>query len=125
MSTGIAMMRTEFPFGLLYNLPPWIRHLQRQGPHDQALLANEELVEIGIDRGADHFVLTGRALLARSLAGAGDHAAAVSLASDVWDALHGPEPPRLPWTLAPLLQRRPLLACPATRAPQRPALSDN
>ena len=104
MATGIAMMRDEeFSFGLLYNLPPWIRHLQRDGRHDQAILAIEELVEIGLDRGADHFVLTGRALLARSRAGAGETAEALSLAGEVWDALEAPDPPRLPWTLATLL----------------------
>ena len=104
MATGIAMMRDEeFSFGLLYNLPPWIRHLQRQGRHDQALLAIEELIEIGVDRGADHFVLTGQALLARSHAGAGEDAEALALAAVVWDALQAPDPPRLPWTLATLL----------------------
>ena len=104
MATGIAMMRDEdFSFGLLYNLPPWIRYLQREGRHDQALLAIEELIDIALERGAEHFVLTGRALLARSLAGAGERAEARSLAGDVWDVLQAPDPPRLPWTLATLL----------------------
>lgn len=104
MATGIAMMRDEeFSFGLLYNLPPWIRHLQRMGHHDQAALASEELIQIGLDREADHFVLTGRALLARSLVASGDPDAGLVAAGEVWDALCAPDPPRLPWTVATLL----------------------
>lgn len=104
MSTGIAMMRDEeFAFGLMYNLPPWIRHLQRCGRDAQALLAIEELVDIGLDRGAEHFVLTGRALLARSQARVDQRVAALVLAEEVWAMLQGPNPPRLPWTVATLL----------------------
>lgn len=104
MSAGIAMMRDEeFSFGLLYNLPPWIRHLQRQGRHDQALLAAEEHLEIGTERGADHFVLTGEAHLARSHLGVGEPDRAQEVAGSVWDKLQVAEPPRLPWRLGTLL----------------------
>ncbi len=101
MAQGIAMMRDErFSFGLLYNLPPWIRHLQRHGRHTQAILAAEELVDIALERDAEHYVLTGRAMLARSLAASGRHDPAAALAGETWDRLCSEDAPRIPWPVA-------------------------
>ncbi|MDW3177980.1 MAG: BTAD domain-containing putative transcriptional regulator [Acidimicrobiia bacterium] len=98
---GIALTRSQkFTYGLLYNLPPWVRHLQDRGRHEQAIVAAEELVEIAADREASHFALTGKALIARSAAILGELESAAALADEVMVELAAPDAPALPWPVA-------------------------
>lgn len=104
MVEGLFLSRQQgFSYGLLYNLPPWIRHLESCGRSSQALVAADELLDIARGRDADHFVLSGAALRARSLTSLGRLNDAVVLARQTLDALDAPDPPRLPWPVATLL----------------------
>ena len=101
---GLRLSRAQgFTYGLLYNLPPWVRLLEASGRSEQALLAADELVSIAEDREAEHFALTGEALRARSLASLGRFEEAGPLARRIVDDLRGPRASRLPWPVATLL----------------------
>ena len=101
---GLRLSRAQgFSYGLLYNLPPWIRHLEASGRSEQALLAADELVAIAADREADHFVATAQALRARSMASLRRFEEAIPLARRIADDISGSRASRLPWPVATLL----------------------
>lgn len=89
--------------GWLYNLPPWVRHLEGSGRSEQALLVVDELVSIANDREVDHFALTGEALRARSLASLGRFDETATLARRVVDDVRTSRGARLLWPFATLL----------------------
>ena len=101
---GLRLSRDQgFSYGLLYNLPPWARHLESCGRKEQALLVADELIQIAADRTAEHFLLTGHALRARVLAALNRHEESLALAQQTLERLRSPNPPRLPWPVSTLL----------------------
>lgn len=73
--------------GLRLKLPEWGRFLTDTGRHEQALLVLGEAIDVWTPIGAEHFLLTVRAIVARATAGLGDTAGAVGLAGQVWEGI--------------------------------------
>ena len=85
--------------GLRLKLPEWGRFLTDTGRHEQALLVLREAVEVWTPIGADHFLLTIRAIIARALAGLGDTHAAAHLAGQVSESIEQRQARGLPFPI--------------------------
>jgi len=85
--------------GLRIKLPEWGRFLTDAGRHQQALLVLREAIDVRTPIGAEHHLLTVRAILARALAGLGDTSDAVALVGQVWEGIERRQARGLPFPL--------------------------
>lgn len=85
--------------GLRLKLPEWGRFLTDTGRHEQALLVLREAIDVWTPIGAEHFVLTVRAIIARAIAGLGDTRDAAELAGQVREGIERCEARGLPYPI--------------------------